>query len=312
MTLLVDTQHGVGHSGDLSGLLRRYIVPQSLVEDVRLDFGDAMLIGNGPGGTALRIGIEVKHVADALTCMESGRLSGLDGQIEGMHRDYDLSWLVVQDDLRPDSDTGMLMKKLSSVRYGRRTANRGRGSRGKKPKTTTTTPSERFVPVLFGHGRTITYAALMKWLTSLQVMSIYEYGKPLFVWNTKTSEETAQWIVAQYRYWTDKEFEAHKSMRLFNTSLWDKSQTEGRRTVGFMSEARKRRVRAANVFDGIGYDRAVNLAGKFSSIEEMYGADVEGLVTSASVDPRSGKKRSDGVGETLAKKMWEQIRERRR
>lgn len=303
MTLFVDTQHGPGHSGDLGPLLRRYLIPSSLVVDQRLNHGDILIIGNGPNGSALRIGIEVKRIADALTCMEDGRLSGLDGQLEGMHRDFDLSWLVVEDELRPDRDSGVLMRRLASVRLQRAR----RGSKSRSKTETDTTSDGRFVPAMYGSGRTVTYAAVMKWLTSLQAGSIYKYGKPLFVWGTRNPDETAQWIVSQYRFWTDKKFEAHKSMQLFNTALQQKEQRNGRRSVGFMSEARKRRMHFANVFDGMGYDRAANISTKFSSIEDMVRATVEELQVKG-----SGRGKRDGVGETVAKKMYEQIREKRR
>lgn len=298
MTLFVDTQHGPGHSGDLGPILRRYLVPSSLVVDQRLDHGDILIIGNGPNGSALRIGIEVKRIGDALTCMEDGRLAGLDGQLEGMHRDYDLSWLVVEDELRPDRDSGVLMKRLTSVRLQRTR----RGAK-RQSKTKAHEGDGRFVPALYGSGRTVTYAAVMKWTTSLQAGSIYKYGKPLFVWPTKTPDETAQWIVSQYRFWTDKKFEAHKSMQLFNTAL----QSKGRRSVGFMSEARKRRMMFANLFDGMGYDRAANMSTKFSSIEDMIRATVEELRIKG-----SGREKKDGVGEKVAETMFKQIREKRR
>jgi len=300
VTLFVDTQHGEGHSGDLGPLLRHYLVPASLVVDERLDHGDVLIIGNGPQGRALRIGIEVKKIGDSLGCMENGRLSGLNGQLEGMHQDYDLSWLIVEDELRPDRDSGILMKRLSSVRLQR-------GARGVKRRSKTESQDSRFVPALYGSGRTVTYAAVMKWLTSLQAGSIYKYGKPFFIWPTKSADETAQWIVSQYHFWTDKKFEAHKSMQLFNTAL----NVKGRRSVGFMSEARKRRMGFANIFDGMGYDRAANMSTKFSSIEDMARATVEELQVEATKDV-VGKRKKDGVGEKVAKKMYEQIRERRR
>lgn len=305
MTLFVDTQHGPGHSGDLGSLLRRYLVPSSLVVDQRLDHGDILIIGNGPNGSALRIGIEVKRVGDVLACMDDGRLAGLDGQLEGMHRDYDLSWLVVEDELRPDHDSGILMKRLQSARFQRGAAKRRSKTRGGTAAgaATAVTSDGRFVPALYGSSRTVTYATVMKWLTSLQAGSIYKYGKPLFVWNTKTPDETAQWIVSQYRFWTDKKFEAHKSMQLFNTALHEK----GRRGVGFMSEARKRRMMFANIFDGMGYDRAANASTKFSSIEDMVHATVEELRMKA-----SGRGKKDGVGEKVAETLFKQIRERRR
>lgn len=303
MTLFVDTQHGSGHSGDLGPLLRRYLVPSSLVVDQRLDHGDILIIGNGPNGSALRIGIEVKRIGDALTCMEDGRLAGLDGQLEGMHRDYDLSWLVIEDELRPDRDSGVLMRRLASVRLQR--SRKGQKGRSKMERGSSDGDG-RFVPALYGSGRTVTYAAVMKWTTSLQAGSIYKYGKPLFVWPTKTPDETAQWIISQYRFWTDKKFEAHKSMQLFNTALQQKEGRSGRR-VGFMSEARKRRMMFANIFDGMGYDRAANASTKFSSIEDMVRATVEELRVKA-----SGRGKRDGVGEKVAETMFKQIREKRR
>lgn len=135
--------------------------------------------------------------------------------------------------------------------------------------------------------------------------------RPLFVWRTSSTDETAQWLVSQYHFWNDKKFEQHKSTHTFNTSLWDKQQAQGRkRAVGFVNEKTARRAAVLAQFDGIGYERAMNLAEKFRSTYAAMNASVSELVTAASV--RRGERCADGLSRKGAEKLYEQIREEER
>jgi hypothetical protein len=147
----------------------------------------------------------------------------------------------------------------------------------------------------------------VNWLTSIQIQSLEMYRKPLFVWRVSSADELAQWIVSQYHYWNGKKYEQHKSMHLFNTSLWDKAEATGRRKVGFVSETRKRRAKAVAVLNGVGYEKAMNLSSRFTSIHEMFNAEIDDLTVPATVV--GGKRKNDAVGKKLATKLYEQIRE---
>lgn len=148
----------------------------------------------------------------------------------------------------------------------------------------------------------------MKWLSSVQFGSMVRYGKPLFVWRTGSADETAQWVVAQYQFW-QKKFELHKSMNMFNVAGWNQAAQAGvRKPVGFTSKYRRRRALVAAAFEGINYDRGMNLASRFMSVDEMIAAPEAALITPNSDRPNA----KDGIGKTLAKKLWGQIRERGR
>lgn len=306
MTILVDTQHGAGHSGDLAPALRRLVVPQSLVEEVHIEYGDVAFAGNGSAGRIVRIGVEIKKVGDVLRCIEDGRFAGSGGQLEGLHRDYDVCWLLIEEDLRPDPSTGVLMRRLvqstvsgrigSSARRGQRSRNQGAGV--------------RWVPALFGAKRSMKYGDLMEWLTSIQILSQAQYGKPLYVWRTADQAETARWVYAQYIWW-QKKWEAHKSLSTFNSAGWNQGAAAGRRKpIGFTSEHRRFRATLAATFDGVGFDRAMNLANRFSSASDMLNATPAELVTAASVV--AGKRAGNGISLKLAQKMWEQFRRKGR
>lgn len=63
----------------------------------RLDSGDVAILGNGPDGPGtLNVGIEYKSVMDFLSSMATGRLTGTDGQLDRMLREYDVVWLLIR------------------------------------------------------------------------------------------------------------------------------------------------------------------------------------------------------------------------
>ena len=62
-------------------------------ESATLEFGDVAFAGNGPEGPVL-IGIEYKHMGEAITCMTTGRFAG--HQLLGM-ADYYEYWLLIDD-----------------------------------------------------------------------------------------------------------------------------------------------------------------------------------------------------------------------
>lgn len=85
--------------------LMRYLPPQ-LAQLSRLQFGDAMWLGNGPEGIPLHIGVEVKAIGDMLKSIVDGRFSG--HQLPGLLRDYHVVYLIIEGRYRPAKETGLL------------------------------------------------------------------------------------------------------------------------------------------------------------------------------------------------------------
>lgn len=163
--LLVDSRVG---SAELAKPLRASGLS---VEVVMLTYGDIAFQGQGPNGTVLEIGIELKRLGDFIQSTRSGRLQQ---QRLGLIDVYDRAWLLVEGTWRANS-TGQL------VTYG------GRG----KPW--------RVMP-----GK-MTAAELDKQLLT------YELRGGLHVRMSDSRRDTVRFLVSLYRWWTDSAFESHRS-----------------------------------------------------------------------------------------------------
>lgn len=64
-----------------------------------LKFGDASILGLGPGGVPTLIGIEIKRVSDLLSCIWDERYAGY--QLPGMLDHYDVVKLLILGEFRP-------------------------------------------------------------------------------------------------------------------------------------------------------------------------------------------------------------------
>ena len=80
------------------------LMPKGLAAEVELEFGDAMLVGNGPDG-GVTVGIERKTVPDLLNSLESGRLVG--HQLPGLVAAYNIVYLLIEGMYRPDVQGGL-------------------------------------------------------------------------------------------------------------------------------------------------------------------------------------------------------------
>lgn len=78
-------------SKDLYHPLRRAGLDVDLVV---LPFGDLAFEGRGEGDTPVQIGIEYKHVGEAVMSIRDGRLAG--HQLPGLVRAYDWRWLLIE------------------------------------------------------------------------------------------------------------------------------------------------------------------------------------------------------------------------
>lgn len=93
MILRVDRRAG---SAELERPLRAAEVP---VEMDTLPVGDVELLGLGPGGRPLLIGVEYKAARDVLACVRDGRFAE---QLRGMRQRYEVSWLLIEGEWRID------------------------------------------------------------------------------------------------------------------------------------------------------------------------------------------------------------------
>lgn len=102
----IDTRAG---SNELIFPLRNWGVE---VEAAVLTAGDVEIVGNGPGGRPMLIGIEVKKIPDLLQCVRNGRFAD---QLRSMKASYEVNWLLIE-----GRWTGFETRKDLSVRKGER------------------------------------------------------------------------------------------------------------------------------------------------------------------------------------------------
>jgi ERCC4-type nuclease len=141
------------------------------VEETTLEFGDVAFEGRGMGGAPLLIGIEHKRVSDVVQSLNDGRLAG--HQMPGMLRTYDRCWLIVEGDWAHDS-------------IGRVTVFKGKGERR---------PLKGAPPAI----------ELEKRLITLETRGGFR------VRHCATRKDAVRFIIALYRFWTDKDLDEHKS-----------------------------------------------------------------------------------------------------
>jgi len=74
-----------------------YIAPLKAVglevEPCILAAGDFEIMGNGPSGRVIPIGVEVKQWDDVMACVRNGRFAD---QLRGMHAAYEVNWLLIE------------------------------------------------------------------------------------------------------------------------------------------------------------------------------------------------------------------------
>jgi ERCC4-type nuclease len=83
----VDSRAG---SKELIKPLQRAHIP---VEETILSAGDVEILGCGPEGRVIPVGVEYKTIEDAATCVRSGRFAE---QLRDMHGTYEVYWLLVE------------------------------------------------------------------------------------------------------------------------------------------------------------------------------------------------------------------------
>lgn len=71
------------------------------VRPTLLPSGDVEIMGRGPAGRPLMVGIELKTIPDVLTCVRSGRFAE---QARKMKARYEVRWLLIEGEWRIEAD----------------------------------------------------------------------------------------------------------------------------------------------------------------------------------------------------------------
>lgn len=163
--ILVDTREG---SKELEGPLRAAGLAPVMT---MLPKGDVEVLGLGPGGRPLMVGVEFKTIADVLACVRSGRFAE---QLRGMRARYEVAWLLIEGEWRIGQSA-----TASVLEVRERGGWRARGH--------------------------YTHQEAASW-----VLTMAQRGGVL-LWRTACREESVAWLRALYWWWTSKEFEAHRA-----------------------------------------------------------------------------------------------------
>ena len=171
--ILVDPRMG-------SAALLQPLVDRGMpAESATLEYGDVAFAGNGPEGTVL-IGIEYKHMGEAISCMTSGRFAG--HQLLGM-ADYYEYWLLIDD-----------VDRYRTGKEGQLRVCHG----------------ERWYDVTQGE-RAISSIAWEHWLLSMQNVGGCKIQR------VTTQSHAVEWLEGLYTWW-QKEWSDHRSVGAFNRS----------------------------------------------------------------------------------------------
>lgn len=227
-------------SKEFLSIMSSHSVPCTLEH---LEFGDFAFVGRGPKQQDWSVGIERKALSDFLQCLHDHRFVGY--QLPGMLSTYHSSFLIVEGVYRPDSNGYMETISWSGgwVRI----------QLGKKP---------------------ILYSAFSNSLNTLRLRSGIQ------VIQTNSKIHTAFEVASLYRWFSDKEWEEHRS----HLADYDPASVLNIKTPF------SRRV--AIQLEGIGAKKAARVEDEFhGSVWEMANADSKRW------------QRIEGVGKTIADRI---------
>lgn len=257
-----------GHATDKAETVRHLVCRGTGRQLATLNSGDVCILGHGPGGSTISIGVELKSIADILSSFDTGRLQAT--QIPKMNEDYDVRWLLIYGAYRIRLADGALeyLHREKDARTGKLTGRRWWQvyARGKNRK-----------PVMYAYLK----AALME---TTELGFSYDHVQDV--------EEAVAWLGILHAWWT-KPHHQHKLMHRTD---------ESRKLALSPAMANKdprwmRRVEVAKrlLKSGIGYDKAMAAADTFGSVIEMVTATTERWMM------------VPGIGKTLAKAVVEAV-----
>lgn len=211
-------------SGPLIPLLQRRGVKG--VEPATLLYGDIAIDGNGPEGMPVAIGVEYKKLPDLLQCIDNGRLVG--HQLPGMLDVYNVVWLLVEGIWRERLD-GLIEVPRGQI----------------------------WQPIKTGTGNAMA-ASLQGFLMTM------EQKVGIKVMRTGTTGQSVDWLYHLNRWWTGKDWEAHRAHLAFDNS----------QALALISRPSLVR-RVAKELPGVGMGRSGPVARTFTSVVDMAMATVE-------------------------------------
>ena len=246
--LLVDKRIG-------SGELAKYMAMLKLPVDVTdLTFGDFAFLGNGEEGVPVPIGIERKALPDWVSSFYSGRFAW---QLHGMLLSYQVIYVVIEGLWKEDPNTGMVLV------WGYNKV----------------TKKKAWVELEVG-GK-----GLMARELEHQVMTIENKGGVIFKW-TVSKMATGKEINRIYHWWTDKDFDEHRSHLRFKTLDADKAL--------LVKPSLCRQVAAT--LPGVGWVKSGAVAGHFKTVYAMVQASEKDWI------------QIEGIGKPMAAKIMAVLR----
>jgi hypothetical protein len=280
MSILIDNREG---SSDLP-TYPPLNTSSHLCTLTRLSSGDVCFAGNGPDDSTLSIGIEIKSLNDLLQSSFTGRLQGVDGQLQRMlYVDcYNEVWLLYYG-LYRCSDTGYL--EYPRYRNG----------------------SLSWLPFTFGasDSRPVPFSYLTHLLMSLGHAGVKfdHVGSKISPRDCKP--EVAAWVLSLYTWW-QKPYTSHGLLRSFNNA----SSTLTKPLAVDIDPDLLFMAKLVAPFPGVQFERAVAIAESFPSAQAMFNAGVDEWAEVRI--PTKGKTgRVVRLGKTMAQAIVERIRRRR-
>lgn len=158
--------------------LMKYEPVRTIGELCRLDSGDAMICGSGPGDASVLIGVEVKSIFDLISSMNTGRLQ--DTQLPALLSTYDIAWVLIYGNYRPGARGQLEI--------------RGGGT---------------WRPFKLG-AREVPYGYVEGFLLDLAATGVH-------VRHSYNASEAAQWLGVLHRWWS-KPWSMHKGLRALDRS----------------------------------------------------------------------------------------------
>ena len=238
-------------SGDLLPLF-----PPNTATLRTLEFGDAAWVGSGPEDLPVLIGAEIKRLEDVLQCIGNGRFIG--HQLPGLVNSFNSAYLIVEGVWRRDRDGIMVTPRR-----------RGDGT-------------SYWVPVTLGRRNFMT-RDFEGWLTTVE-----QFGR-IKVRRSENRRGTVATVLDLYHWWTEKEYNRHRSLCAF-----DNSQD---REAPMLKPGLVRRVAAQ--LPGVGWERSHHVAQAFPSVHALANASEKDW---AGIKWQTGG-RNQGIGMGIARKV---------
>jgi len=230
------------------------LVPQPARHE-QMEFGDVAFVGNGPDGMPVRVGIEVKKLNDALQCISTSRFAG--HQLIGLVNSYNAAYLLIEGQWSRGRD-GTMMER-----------------RGKD-----------WHPITLGR-RPFLFRDFEHWLTTVETAGVR-------IRRAGTRRQTADVIGDLFTWWTDKQYDEHRSLCQFDTSQ-DRTP--------MVKPGLVRRVAAQ--LPGISWVRSQHVAARFESVLELALADERDWME---IKWKSNSGENQGIGKGIARKVVQAIR----